>query len=495
MGYFSNEIIECTDKFGEDMDTEKVGLILSIQNAHAEPEYGNKLRKFLSTVLPAAKGDYWLFAKSNEKTKINLKYKRNEYIDALVYNTNTKVDLFLMMPSFSGWRKDKHARTVKAIYIDIDDVGYDISTWEQEYFVQFIKDEYNIPDNMLPNYVVKSGHGMHLYYVLTNEIDAITRKKYFDYINTRFRADIACRSISHPVRVPFSWNCKREPRKSSLFEIHNSQFTLNQLDFFQIEDEIIQKHIDTENSIKKAKRQATREKNKAAKESQEIIISEPPKKQKQEEKQPPLRNDYPKRGDEQSQVRKEKPQKIETEEEPPKIYYQNNFYPHQRYFNILRDLNNYAARRNGRLQGKRDIFAHITAALCRKAMMSQTECFTYCEKYFTQSFIPELQQIVTDVYNHKNYNMYRLQTIATMLQFTERDYAESYCCFSKQRQKEKKQAHNKKYYATISKNKKQETAERIEIIKENPELTTDDIVALYDVSIRTAQRLKEKAIG
>lgn len=497
MGFLKQIEIDCEDK-NIPINLDKIALYHTVNRILECPVSNNKqLQMFLLEALPKSYDYYWLFVQEQD-TYINLCFQYNEYIDAIKKIADNKFNLFFSPATYKRKHNDEHAKVVKCIYVDIDNLnGNDISDWSKDDVVNYIKNTYSVKDEMLPNYLIKSGHGVHLYYLLNEEITNDIRKRYFDFINTFYRADIACGSISHYVRVPASWNCKDETaRKSVLYKIHDHAFTLSELDYFQKSDDEIQQHIDSENAIKSQKRKETLAKNKALKAEKEAIKAEKKtdnSKVAKEEKQSDRPNPLPSKTKAPTTKPCAKSTPKAEDEEAPILAYNNSYNAHQRYFNILRDLNNYYVRHNGNILGKRDLFAHIMTTVCKKAEFSQDRCYEYCQKYFAESFHDELKNIVSAVFKTNNYKIYTLEKIALLLGFTERDFKESYCGFSAEKRKEKEQERNRKKYAKKSKEKREETERRIQYIKDNPEISAKEIADLFNVNIRTAQRLKAKA--
>ena len=127
---------------------------------------------------------------------------------------NYDVNLYYSPAIFKGWRKDKNVSRINVIYIDIDDVeGVDFSEMDEKGIKDYLYCTYHLTSAMFPNWLVSSGHGLHLYYIvntldLKNEADSKLRALYTDYLITHFRADIACRNKSRVLRFPLSRNVK-----------------------------------------------------------------------------------------------------------------------------------------------------------------------------------------------------------------------------------------------------------------------------------------------
>ena len=92
---------------------------------------------------------------------------------------------------YKGWRVDENVRYFNSIFMDIDDVnGMDFSSMTTAQMREWLMKTYELPEEMLPEISVSSGHGLHLYY-LVDELDMLKeehcmlRKKYTDYSGNR----------------------------------------------------------------------------------------------------------------------------------------------------------------------------------------------------------------------------------------------------------------------------------------------------------------------
>lgn len=125
-----------------------------------------------------------------------------------------------------------------------------------------------------------------------------------------------------------------------------------------------------------------------------------------------------------------------------KLKYETTFSPHSRYWNIIKDLNNYFVRHNGAIDGCRELFIHILTCFLKRVMPYE-KAKTYIKKYMSEDFEKEgMSAFKTTFFNATNYH-YRNTTIAELLQFTDTDIKQSYCNFSEERiQQAKKNTQN-----------------------------------------------------
>ena len=128
--------------------------------------------------------------------------------------------------------------------------------------------------------------------------------------------------------------------------------------------------------------------------------------------------------------------------------------------------------------------------------MSLDEAIDFIEPYCTVDFYNEAVKAVTKIYNkNKAYN-YNNDTIASLLSFTDIDYAQSYCCYNDSQRLERKRESNRrakdKQFKEARQKRKEARANICTFIKENPTMSTKDIAIIFDVSNRTVQRIKKE---
>lgn len=146
-----------------------------------------------------------------------------------------------------------------------------------------------------------------------------------------------------------------------------------------------------------------------------------------------------KRGDrEAAQPKEEKPIR-----EKGMVSYRTDFKPHNRYWNIIKDLNNYYCRHNGQIEGHRNQFFHLMGVYLQHAM-SLSEAIEFILPYTDGEFEEEAIRTVRAVYESDVQYRYRNITIAGLLNFTQQDIDDSYCCFSKERMEAARKARERK---------------------------------------------------
>ena len=136
------------------------------------------------------------------------------------------------------------------------------------------------------------------------------------------------------------------------------------------------------------------------------------------------------------------------------------------------------------------------ATFLKKVHKSLDEAIDFIEPYCTVDFYDEAVTAVTKIYNKdKQYN-YNNDKIASLLYFTDTDYAQSYCCYNDSKRLERKREANRrakdKQYKEARQKRKAKKENICTFIKENPTMPSKDIAIIFDVSTRTIQRIKKE---
>lgn len=351
---------------------------------------------------------------------------------------NENINLYFSPAIFTGWRVDKNVSRINTIYIDIDDInGIDFSNMSEADIVNYLVDTFDLPQDLLPNWCVCSGHGLHLYYLvdemnLKDTTDTEERLKYTDYLITYFKADTSCRNKSRILRFPNSRNVKNmdDIRITRLFHLNQStDRSIRRLDYFATSENIINNYIAECNAHKAEKRRQTMLANGTIyqKKSSEAPLRAP--------KPEPVK----------SKSAKELPKNTECPSlwippHPELKVYTSPLPSTARYKKIIRDLHNWAARRRGVPAGYRAIFTHILAVFLKRMNVDEEIAVIRAEEYLDADFMEEAETIIRNVYSTKTKYMYRNERIAELLDFTEEDLKDSFCAYT---EKQRKKAHQK----------------------------------------------------
>ena len=181
----------------------------------------------------------------DEKAVFFSKYKsRSDFINHLIFATEQQeYTVFYTANSYINTRgrtaKNKNGMKTKSLVIDIDGIE-GIEELNEKNIEEFLKREYFVAQNQLPNYICFSGHGLHLYYILSEEADNNElRKEVHKQLVKLFFADVSCVPFCHCFRVPCSYNLKNNSAiKSRLYKTSNE--TTYRIDEFDWVDDILE---------------------------------------------------------------------------------------------------------------------------------------------------------------------------------------------------------------------------------------------------------------
>ena len=406
----------------------------------------------------------------------NYKYKTDEeFIKGYSKYAPLLTDTFFSPCLYDGWWESVNACLCNVIFLDIDGISdVNLLTMSTIEISDWLTDTYNIPSHLLPDWCICTGHGIHLYFVVdemdyTDTEQGKLRDYYTDMLICYFHADVSCSNRNHILRLPFSYNCKQEPLLTQLHKLNDASCTdIKRLDYFYCSTEDTIQYRSDSYKIRTEKSAKTRELN--------------PNNSTEKKPQKPKKT--------------KAPDKISHDFCVPieNVKYFDDFKRNARYWNIIKDLNNYYVRHNGNIVGCRNAFIHIMATFLKKVHKSLDEAIDFIEPYCTVDFYDEAITAVNKIYNKdKQYN-YTNDKIASLLYFTDMDYAQSYCCYNDSKRLERKREANRrakdKQFKEARQKRKAKKDNICNFIKENPTMPTKDIAIIFDVSTRTIQRIK-----
>lgn len=466
------------------------------------------LKRFFNDIFPTLNNDecIWCMASSPDGVSYNFSYKdREQALRDLSVLSDEAVNLYFSPAVFTGWRIDSNVSKINTIYIDIDDVdGMDFPEMSETDIKDWLIKTYYLNETVLPNWIVASGHGLHLYWIV-KEIDLKSdegtelRKRYTDYLITHFRADIACRNKSRILRFPTSRNVKdmSNIRATRLFHINKSKSKdISRLDFFKCSDEDIENYTAENIKRRSEKRKATMIKNGTWKTSKKAKdkVDEAPKEPKPIEKRTSRRRSkkapkgyIPAESNETETSRKRSGTLIRTIIKSPMS-------PKTRYLRIIRDLQNYSIRRDTVPEGYRSIFCHILSVYCKKAKFSIKDTEDLILDCINYEFEREALDIVKSVYESKTEYTYTNERIAELLDFKDFDLENSYACYTdEQREKRRRQTQSRydsKRYKAARQSKEELKQYRRGFIKEHMEMPVKELAKALGCSERTIRYIK-----
>lgn len=459
-----------------------------IEESTAKPTH--EFYKFMNDIIPDIPPRrnlmYHMYVSESKETYCDLKFDdKHDYIYALY--KMSQFDCYNVFFSLTPYRftrkKKRYATSVQGFFVDIDDLDFDVISMSKEEIIEFLTEEYGVPTWKLPQYICKSGHGLHLFYLLYDPFkDEPIREKYAESLVTFYKADFSSSRITQNIRTPGSYNIKGTPIKSELIRVNErSAFNLSDLDFFLKSQEEIDEHHDYAKAKQAAKARATKEKNQAAR----IANGEDPNPRK------PYKKKKASEKSKSTDKEKEEPKRPEPVD-ISKMEYYHHFSRTARNWNLIMDLHNYFLRHNGDIYGMRANFFTIMATYCTY-MMDEVECKNFLCDYADDEFQSELEEIVRYIYHNLSEGTrytYRYEKIAKILNFTEEDIRMSYCSFSPERREEATKARKKRYAEKKKAETRYKKQDRTRFVREHFDLSNAELAEACGVSERTISRIR-----
>lgn len=460
----------------------------------------SELEHFFTDVFPELKGKekIWIMVE-RQGMRFNISFSdTKEAFNALSALVSEDVNLYYSPAIYSAWRKDDNVTKINTLYVDIDGMGdIDLSQMSEDDIKALLLSNYNVPEELLPNWVVASGHGLHLYYLINSldmkdETQVAIRKKYTEALIAFYRADIACRNKSRILRFPTSKNVKHldDIRRTRLFHLNQeSDRNIRRIDSLIMSDVEIEAYISgqqdaiTKKRIETMKRNGTDKRKKAnnnthvANTTQKDVTSIKDKK------------------DGNCSINLKKNDKTFKTSHPELLEDLSKMSNSSRYRRILRDLHNYAARRKGVPVGKRAIFTHLLAVYLRYCHEALKDAKAKAHSYVDTSFFTEADEIIEAVFARKKNYKYKNATIAELLEFTDTDIENSFAIYTKEQRKAARRERDRKYREKKKRHMLEEKgisdAEfRYDYIYFNSELTNKQLAQDLHCSVRTVQYTK-----
>lgn len=461
---------------------------------HTSAKENQEMQEFYEQVLPDSNGEsrYWLFVQDETQTITNLHFKsKKEYIETIIKLSEFETfNVFYSLANYKDGHNNKNVISLKCAAVDIDDIDFDVSTKSKEELVDYIKREYALSDDELPNYLIMSGHGLHLYYLLDETIDRETFETYQEHLTTFYLSDRACIPGSHYWRAPGGYNVKGIPVKTRIYKLNDNK-DISRLEYFRMTEEQIETYRTECNRKRYEKTMKTREKNGTL--SKKKTANKPQKQQNKQRPETCVAEKFPEEieAEERQEQKKDMQEKSSAYERIPI----ENFVPYADFrkgetsWNLIKDLHNYFINHGGDIQGKREIFVFLIANYSQSFMTAE-RCKHFCSKYFTSDFIDEMESTVDRIYEKGTFYDYNFLNIADLLAFTEEDVEKSYCNFSIER---RKQANNRRVQEHRERKRAERKAEKDKtriFIEENINLTAESLAEECGISVRSVYRIK-----
>ena len=476
------------------------------------------LKDFLFDVFPRAprlkdktQERFYIMPQIDEDNKTNIKYKTLDSLyEACCKLYKEQIHFYFVPCYFTGWRNDQGVSSTFAFCIDIDRVGdYDFLVMTESEIKDALISTYRLPMELLPNWAVSSGHGIHLYYLieeldLTQKDLLMLRNKYVNSMTLYFKADYMCANPSHIFRVPYSHNIKNidNIRQTKLYHLNSSSNrSLSRLDYFLCTDEEFATYREAQKNRSEEKRKATLKANNTTRGRKKttkdpVNVEQTMSDRSEEKRKTTLKANNTSRG-----RKKETKEPVNVEQamsdilcriapewfthteikytiddKTPRgnikdLYCNYSKMPsNSRYTRVLRDLHNYAARRCGVPIGFRNKFAFIYATYSKLCHYSSDRCYSEIKQYVEPDFYKEALLVVQKVYSYEYTYSLTLYQLALLLEFTHHDINHSFCVYANE--EDAKLEAYRKYNAKRYEKQRKERTDRLVKRKE-------DINSLY----------------
>lgn len=453
-------------------------------------------------------------------------------------------------------RFDRNCKAIQCIFCDIDELeDFDVQTATQEEISNLLQERYEVPADLLPDWVTVSGHGLHLYWLLRDKLDISQeviyrknktkkpkkaetaykkkrkrhakiaerversegnelRRKYTESIITHFHADRACMNESRILRFPKSLNVKdmSDIRETKLFRLADREprLSLSDLDYFLKTDEEIEEYkIDCADArnlkafetrlLNHTTYEEIKERNRVYKEQQKLEKAE--KKKHAEFKKSMFDDDDKKenllianavKAADDAKVKKTVVKTETVKAETAKKYEVNESEKKKTSHDWNLIHDLEEYAAKGLTSGYRNQFCFIYATVCKRSQKSLERALEVL-KYVDASFQKEAQQAVQHVYSTQCMYYYKDETIADVLAFTEYEKTHFRCAYTAEKKAELKRERNRKYAVQKRQKTLQSKEERNEIILNATDKSAAETAIEAQCSIRTVYNVTRNA--
>lgn len=453
-------------------------------------------------------------------------------------------------------RFDRNCEAIQCIFCDIDEIeNFNVQKATQEDISNLLQEKYEVPADLLPDWVCVSGHGLHLYWLLRDKLDITQeviyrknktkkskkaettykkkrkrhakiaerversegnelRRKYTESIITHFHADRACMNESRILRFPKSLNVKNinDIRQTKLFRLADREprLQLSDLDYFLKTDAEIEEYKIDCADARNLKAFETRllnhttydeikERNRLYKE-QEKLRKEAAKKHTEFKKS--MFDDDDKKENELIETAlkaadavkvKKTVVKTETVKAETVKKYEVNESEKKKTSHDWNLLHDLEEyAAKGLAAGYRNQFCFIYATVCKRSQKSLERALEVL-RYVDAGFQKEAQQTIQHVYNTQCMYYYKDETIADVLAFTEYEKNHFRCAYTAEKKAELKKERNKKYAAQKRQKTLQSKEERNEIILNATDKSAAELAEEAQCSVRTVYNVMRDA--
>ena len=158
----------------------------------------------------------------------------------------------------------------------------------------------------------------------------------------------------------------------------------------------------------------------------------------------------------------------------------------------ITDLLNYYYRRNGKIDGYRNIFFTIFVHTLKAWGFTEDKTEERCFDLIEPDFEAELHQIIKKAYSNSKTYKFTNETIAELLNFQEYDYEQSYSTYREQDRLERERLRGKKRYEATKVKNKVSRALLEQAVIQNSHLKLRELAEMLGISIATASRIRNK---
>lgn len=422
---------------------------------------------------------------------IEPKYKTKSLVEKLIdiIENNKERNIYITPMTFyrdyskKGCQKNNdNVRYCNVLYCDIDKIKEIDMLKTNEDIENFLINRNKIFSKIFPHYVVKSGHGLHLYFILSEEfhfyVDSKTNDK-FKTILTKLcflaGGDKNCIDISRYLRLPYSNNCKSGIIKTELFEFEN----MNLYSLQEYED-IFNHYINDEEFESYCNAPQGSNLNKKKKNDKKTIDS-----------------------------KKEKIKPIYELTQERKIAINNYVQKCKRkskidntYNDRISFLDKVLEHRNFDIIGHRDNFIMVIARLSKNANMEKENTLILCNEYNSKFIEPlediEIKNIVNYIYENIEKQFLRISNlgIQQLLEITpeeqDLDHTQSYFKEHKQYKKTLICYQSRQKEITTLKEMDLKYAYYFFVLETNPFASEKELSEILGVSTRQIRRIRNK---
>lgn len=460
--------------------------------------------EFLADILPEEEHQqyYCMYIADGDFHAQEFFKAQKAYAQALTRVGQEKVTTFLTPVSVAAAdgklaRKNGNAYKAACVCIDIDHIAdIDVGTMTDVAIASWVLNTLSASNvTLIPTWVVVSGHGLHLYWLLReidlrNEEQLEAWEKMRKMLVAKLGGDWNALRRTQPMRSPFSLNCKDPEHivQTRLIRLASSaRHTLTEFGLPYDAAFVDAYHI-KQLEAARARRAAKAGKDLAAVKTKSTSSK-------------PANQDRVTKSAAEAYIHTASLQPTEEVHiHTATLHPDEDFRPGWRTWNCIFDLENWFIRRNGEIAGVRHMFATIYASVCREGHMPEDRAAERMATLFApgDSCYGHTQDVVHQVYTGQLMQWREHYTaIAEVLGWTEEEKRAAYAAFSQEEKRAKAAARSKRYYMHKTEEKRGQKAEREEMVLEAMRADADKFGRLTETTLEaliTTTGLSERSL-